>query len=172
MAGDNAVAADSPTFDVASEARFARLEVLIEGLSNSLNMTPPRPPGSPAGGGQTLPPADGGGNNTRERGAGAAAGERRRADHVAAYSATYADTLYKQRSLDSLGLGRVEQDPGYLGLVLRRRQDCEIRAAAPVPLEGPVVNRAWGVVSERPAGDSLWPPTTFEARDKLLVKNT
>jgi hypothetical protein len=91
-----------------------------------------------------LIPTDGGDIGTRERGASAAARERPRADHVAVYSAACADTLYKQRLLDSLGLGRVEQDPDYLDLVLRGRQDCEIRAAAPAPLEGTVVDRAWG----------------------------
>jgi hypothetical protein len=32
-----------------------------------------------------------------------------------------------------------------------------------------VVDRAWGAVSERPAGVSLWPPTTIEARDQLFA---
>jgi hypothetical protein len=79
--------------------------------------------------------------------------------------------MYKQALPGMLGLGRMERDSGMLDVVLRARQECETNAAQPAPLDEEPVDRAWGAVSECPAGVSLWPPTVFDARQQLFVRN-
>jgi hypothetical protein len=108
----------------AIEARLARFEKLLEGISATLTKTTDEPPGSPAGGSRNSRPIGSGGweHGGRDRGAGAAARGRPNAEQGVEYNDEYADTMYKQALLGTLGWGRKERDPGMLDVVLRARQ--------------------------------------------------
>lgn len=84
--------------------------------------------------------------------------------------AAVAEAESKARLLEVAGCTQ-STEPYMLDVVRRACEQAEVGARIPLAPNGPIGDRAWGTVAERPTDVVLYPPTIFEASDRNWVRN-